>query len=66
VLHPQPHHSPEAGADDYVTKPFDVTDLVLRVRLWLRRVSPAAPVGPPGVRIHPWAGCTSSTGPTSG
>src|SRR5919198_2270408 len=42
----------EAGADNYLTKPFDVADLVLRVRLWLRRAGPAAPVSPPGLRIH--------------
>jgi DNA-binding response OmpR family regulator len=42
----------EAGGDDYLTKPFEVTDLVLRVSLWLRRAGPAAPVSPPGLHIH--------------
>jgi DNA-binding response OmpR family regulator len=42
----------EAGADDYLTEPFDVTDLVLRLSLWLRRVGPTAPVSPPWLRIH--------------
>lgn len=44
--------APEAGADDYLTTPFDMTGLTRRVCLWLRRVGPAAPVGPTGVRIH--------------
>ncbi len=35
----------ELGADDYVTKPFSVRELVLRVRAVLRRASPAAPAG---------------------
>jgi DNA-binding response OmpR family regulator len=42
----------EAGADDYLPKPFDVIDLVLRVSLWLRRAGPAAPASPHGLRIH--------------
>jgi len=38
----------EAGADDYLGKPFDPYELVLRLRAMLRRVAPAAaePIGP--------------------
>ena len=42
----------EAGADDYVTKPFSIAELMGRVKAVLRRVNrpvaePAAPVNPP-------------------
>ena len=32
----------DAGADDYVTKPFGVDELLARLRAVLRRVAPAA------------------------
>jgi two-component system, OmpR family, phosphate regulon response regulator PhoB len=36
----------EAGADDYVTKPFSVRELVYRVKAVLRRAMPATPEKP--------------------
>lgn len=33
----------EVGADDYVTKPFDLRELVARIKAVLRRIAPAAP-----------------------
>ena len=35
----------ELGADDYVTKPFSIRELMARVKAVLRRVSPQAPSG---------------------
>src|ERR687885_304324 len=40
----------EAGADDYLPKPFDLDDLTLHVDLWLRRAGAA--FSPPGLRVH--------------
>ena len=37
----------EAGADDYLPKPFEPRDLVLRIRALLRRAPAVAPVAPP-------------------
>ncbi len=37
----------EIGADDYVTKPFDLRELLARITAILRRTSAAAPMAPP-------------------
>jgi two-component system catabolic regulation response regulator CreB len=41
----------EIGADDYVTKPFSPRELVARIRVILRRVTPAAPAAPAPARF---------------
>lgn len=38
----------EAGADDYLPKPFEPRELVLRIRAMLRRAPAPAPETPPG------------------
>ncbi len=44
----------DAGADDYVVKPFGIEELLARIRAALRRASPAEPLRPiesPGLHI---------------
>ncbi|MFT7774665.1 winged helix-turn-helix domain-containing protein [Roseateles sp.] len=53
----------EVGADDYVTKPFDLRELVARIKAVLRRIEPT----PPAVAaLSPPAATTISGGPCLG
>jgi two-component system phosphate regulon response regulator OmpR len=42
----------EGGADDYLAKPFDPRELVLRIRTILRRVAPVAPSAAPAAPVQ--------------
>ncbi|GAA4254657.1 response regulator [Dactylosporangium darangshiense] len=42
----------DAGADDYVTKPFSIDELLARVRAVTRRLGPADPLGTVRISSH--------------
>jgi two-component system OmpR family response regulator len=52
----------EIGADDYVTKPFDLRELLARVKAVLRRLEPAAATPAPVATGFRFAGFTLDTG----
>jgi two-component system, OmpR family, response regulator len=52
----------EVGADDYVTKPFDLRELLARIRAVLRRVEPAQPVAAAAPCGFRFAGFTLDAG----
>jgi two-component system OmpR family response regulator len=62
----------EVGADDYVTKPFDLRELLARIKAVLRRMEPQTPIEAPAAApgasaLSRWrfAGYVLDTGPRS-
>jgi two-component system OmpR family response regulator len=60
----------EVGADDYVTKPFDLRELLARIKAVLRRMEPQAPAEAPAAAASAaprwrFAGYLLDTGPRS-
>ena len=56
----------EAGADDYIRKPFDVAELAARLRALRRRVRPAASPAQSDGEESSWSPVTSCCVPTAG
>ena len=46
----------EVGGDDYVTKPFDLRELLARIKAVLRRIATATPIAGAARPIHRFAG----------
>lgn len=44
----------EAGADDYLGKPFEPKELLLRIQALLRRANPAPETASRAIRLGPW------------
>jgi two-component system, OmpR family, response regulator len=49
----------EAGADDYITKPFELREVLARIRTVMRRAGPRAAVAAPGPGSAPTADATA-------
>ena len=53
----------EVGADDYVTKPFDLRELLARIKAVLRRMAPAEPLAAAAAAaLRRAASCASPAG----